>query len=121
VATEVARRSGLSKLVGDFVSLLAERGRTDHLEAIAEKYQALMDEDLHRVRARVRSAVALTDEERGLLAATLERALGSQQVLLEEIVDGTMLGGVIVESGGVVLDGSLQGQLERIRRRLGGS
>jgi F0F1-type ATP synthase delta subunit len=31
-----------------------------------------------------------------------------------------MLGGFIVESGGVVLDGSLDGQLDRMRRRLGG-
>jgi F-type H+-transporting ATPase subunit delta len=120
VATEVARRSGLSKLTSDFLSLVAGRGRTDHLEAIAEKYQKLMDEDLHRVRAQVRTAVPLTDEERRLLAAKLQRALGGQQVMLEEIVDETMLGGFIVESGGVVLDGSLDGQLDRMRRRLGG-
>jgi len=29
-----------------------------------------------------------------------------------------MLGGLIVESGGGVLDGSLEGQLERMRHRL---
>jgi hypothetical protein len=42
-------------------------------------------------------------------------------VLLEEIVDREMLGGFIVESGSVVLDGSLEGQLERMRRRLAGA
>jgi len=40
-------------------------------------------------------------------------------VLLDEIIDRTMLGGFVVESGGIVLDGSLEGQLEQIRRRLG--
>jgi F-type H+-transporting ATPase subunit delta len=120
LAAEVARRSGLSKLTSDFLSLVAGRGRTDHVEAIAEKYQRLMDEDLRRVRAQVRTAVPLTDEARGMLSAKLERALGARQVLLEEVVDRTMLGGFIVTSGSVVVDGSLEGELERMRRRLGG-
>jgi F0F1-type ATP synthase delta subunit len=48
-AMEVAQRSGLSKLTSDFLALVAERGRTDHLAVIAGKYQKLLDEDLHRV------------------------------------------------------------------------
>lgn len=40
-------------------------------------------------------------------------------MLLDEIIDRTMLGGFVVESGGIVLDGSLEGRLEQIRRRLG--
>jgi hypothetical protein len=37
---------------------------------------------------------------------------------LTEVVDRAMLGGFIAESGSVVVDGSLEGQLERMRRRL---
>jgi hypothetical protein len=68
--------------------------------------------------AKLRTAVALTDEERQMLSAKLKQALRSRQVVLEEIVDRMMLGGFIAEGGGVVLDGSLEGQLERMRRRL---
>ena len=118
VATEVAQRSGLSTLTSDFLTLVAGRGRTDHLEAIAKKYWKLLDEDLGRVRAHIRIAVPLTDEERGLLSAKLGQALGGRQVVLTEVVDRAMLGGVIVESGSTVVDGSLEGQLERMRRRL---
>lgn len=53
-----------------------------------------------------------------MLSAQLGKALGSRQVVLEEIVDPAMLGGFIVDSDSVVLDGSLEGQLDRIRRRL---
>jgi F-type H+-transporting ATPase subunit delta len=118
VATEVARRSGLSKLTGDFLALVAEHGRVDHLQVIVEKYEKLLDKDLGRVRGRVRTAVPLTDAERGMLSAKLGQMLEARQVVLEEVVDRAMLGGFIVESGSVVLDGSLEGQLERIRRRL---
>jgi F-type H+-transporting ATPase subunit delta len=119
VATEVAQGSGFSKLTSDFLALVAERDRTDHLAVIATKYRTLVDEDLHRVRAQVRTAFPLAIEARGRLAAKLEQALGGRQVLLEEAVDRTMLAGFIMESAGVVLDGSLEGQLERMRRRLG--
>jgi F-type H+-transporting ATPase subunit delta len=118
VAKEVAQRSGLSKLMTDFLALVAERGRADHLNVIAEKYQKLRDVDLGRVRAHVRTTLPLTDEERVMLSAKLGKALGSRHVVLEEIVDRAMLGGFIVESGSIVLDGSLEGQLDRIRGRL---
>ena len=118
VATEIAQRSGLSKLTTDFLALVAGRGRTDHLKVIAEKYQKRLDEDLGRVRAHVRTPVPLTDEEREMLSAKLGKALGSRQVVLEQIVDRAMLGGFIVNSDSVVLDGSLEGQLDRMRRRL---
>jgi F0F1-type ATP synthase delta subunit len=35
-----------------------------------------------------------------------------------EVVDRAMLGGLVVESGSIVLGGSREGQLERMRRRL---
>ena len=111
VATEIAQQSSLSKLTTDFLALVAGRGRTDQLKVIA-------DEELGRVRVHVRTPVPLTDEGRAVLSAKLEKALGSRQVVLEEIVDRAMLGGVVVESDSVVLDGSLEGQLDRIRRRL---
>jgi F-type H+-transporting ATPase subunit delta len=97
---------------------VAGRGRTDHLKVIAEKYQKRLDEDLGRLRAHVRTSVPLTDEERGMLSAKLGKALGRRRVVLAEIVDRAMLGGFIVESGSVVVDGSLAGQLDRMRRRL---
>jgi ATP synthase F1 delta subunit len=103
VAMEVAQRSDLSKLASDFMSLVAGRGRTDYIEAIAARYEKLVDEHLGRVRARVRTAVPLTDEGRRTLSAKIGQTLGSRQVLLEDIVDPTMLGGFVVESGGVVV------------------
>jgi F0F1-type ATP synthase delta subunit len=45
--------------------------------------------------------------------------MGGRHVLLEEIIDRTMLGGFIVEASDVVLDASLEGQLEQMRHHLG--
>src|SRR5438093_1176881 len=74
VATEVAQKSGLSKLTSDFAALVAGRGRTDHIEVIAEKYRRLLDEDLGRVHQdRTRAPEPAGNARGGSLEGQLER------------------------------------------------
>ena len=117
-AADVASRLGVPKLVADFVALLAARGRLDHLEEIGSAYRDLDDAARGRVRAAVRTALPLTEPARVALAARLSERLGGKQVLMEETVDRSLLGGFVAEVGSTVLDGSLDGQLARIRERL---
>jgi F-type H+-transporting ATPase subunit delta len=117
-AVEVADRAGATPLVRDFLALVVAHGRADHLGAIGTAYRDMVDADAGRVRARVRTSVALGDEEEKALAGRLGQALGGQQVVLEETVDPTLLGGFVAEVGSLVLDGSLDGQLARLRQRL---
>ena len=117
-ATEIGRRSGLAKLAVDFLALVVERGRANHVGVIAETYEKLLDIELGRARAHVRSAVPLTAGEQERLVATLGKMLPADQVVLDEIVDPGLLSGFVVETGSVVLDGSLRGQLNTMRRRL---
>ncbi|MGH7279697.1 MAG: ATP synthase F1 subunit delta [Candidatus Rokuibacteriota bacterium] len=118
VAADVAAKLNLSPLMQDFLALVAARGRVDHLEAIADAYRGLVDDEVGRVRARVRTAVPLTQDERTTLAARLGRAFGGHQVVIDEVVDRNLLGGFVAESGSLVVDGSLDGQLDRLRERL---
>ncbi len=117
VALTVAERVGCGKAVRDLMALVASRGRMDHLPEMVEAYRGLVDEAAGRVRAVVRSAIALTEDERRLLAARIERALG-KRVVLEETVDASLLGGFVAQVGSLILDGSLDGQLHRMRERL---
>jgi F-type H+-transporting ATPase subunit delta len=118
IAAEIGRRLELSRLTADFLVLVAVQGRADHLGAIAETYRALLDAERGRVRARVRSAVPLTEADRTALAARLGRAMGGKQVLVEDVVDENLLGGFVAEIGSLNVDGSLDGQLARLRERL---
>jgi F-type H+-transporting ATPase subunit delta len=117
VAREVAQRAGLGKLVQDFVALVAARGRADHLPEMATAYRALVDEALGRATGEVRTAVPMTEDEKRRLSARLGRALG-KDVVLEEVVDRSLLGGFVARVGSFVLDGSLDGQLRRLHERL---
>ena len=117
-AMEIASRLEVSPLVRDFVGLVARGGRAQHLDAIAVAFRDMVDADLGRVRARVRTAVPLTDPERDALRARLGRVMGGKQVLVDEHVDQTLLGGFVAEIGSYIVDGSLDGQLARIGERL---
>jgi F-type H+-transporting ATPase subunit delta len=77
----------------------------------------MVDETLGRVRAEVRTSVAFTADEKTQLAARLGRAL-DKQVLVDESVDTSLLGGFVAQVGSLILDGSLDGQLARMRERL---
>ena len=117
-ADDIAQRLGVGKLVRDFLGLVAGHGRGDLLPEIGDAYRALVDADLNRARARVRAAVPLTDAERGTLAARLGAVLGGKQVAMEDVVDTSLLGGFVAEIGSLIVDGSLDGQLARLKDRL---
>jgi len=117
IALALAERAGCGKAVCDFAGLVAERGRMDHLTEIVGAYRQLVDDDEGRARASVRSAAPLTDAEKEELARRLEGALG-KRIVLEERVDPALLGGFVAQVGSYILDGSLDGQLARMRERL---
>lgn len=117
IAVAIAERAGAGKTVRDFVGLVAERGRMDHLREILAAFRDMVDEDLGQARADVRTAAPLTDAERDELARRLGGALG-KRILLEERMDPTLLGGFVAQVGSYIVDGSLDGQLARMRERL---
>jgi F-type H+-transporting ATPase subunit delta len=101
------------------MGLLAERGRIAYLPDIVTAYGALVDEELGQARARVRARVPLTEQEKERIAARLQQAVG-KRIILEEQQDTTLLGGFVAQVGSLILDASLNHQLERLRARLAG-
>jgi F-type H+-transporting ATPase subunit delta len=117
-AAEVATRLGVSPLVKDFLALVAVRNRAEHIAAIQTAYRALVDEHRRRVRVRLRTAIPLTDPERQSLGRRLSQLLEGRELVIDEMVDPSLLGGFVAEVGSMILDGSLDTQLVRMREQL---
>ena len=101
----------------NLLALLAERNRLGHLASLVDHFRDLADAHLGRIRARVTSAVPLSDEAAQSIALRL--AAGARaKVLLEQDVDPELIGGVVAQVGNLVFDGSLRAQLEALRRSL---
>jgi len=101
----------------EFLELLLTKGRFGLLAAVVERYRELVEEERGIVRARAVTAVRLTDAERAGLVERLQRVTG-KQVLLSEVVDPAILGGVVVTVGDRIIDGSVRSTLRELRDSL---
>jgi F-type H+-transporting ATPase subunit delta len=119
VAARVGEVLGVSRLLRNFLGVLAENNRLRDLPAIRSQYERLEDEALGRVRARVLSAQPLSEENRARIDEIFERQTG-KRVIAETAVVPDLLGGAVVELQGRVFDGSLRTRLERLRQALSG-
>jgi len=100
-----------------FVDLLAENGRLDYLPEIAERFEELKAEDQNVADVEVTSAVELDGPQRERLAGALRTRL-RRDVRLHCTVDPSLIGGAVVRSGDMLIDGSLATQLERLGTEL---
>ncbi len=117
IVVELAGRLGLSDLSTNFLSLLVTRDRLDGMPAIADHYHRLLDDARGRVNARVVASQALGEEQRTSLSEVVGRMTGKTAILTEE-VDPAIIGGIVVEVGGKVYDGSVRTQLQTLRKSI---
>ena len=80
-----------------------------------EGYVTLAAAQKNRVVATVRVAKPLTENQRDRLVAALTNQIG-RQVTIQEVIDPDILGGVRVELGDEVFEGTVSGRLEAARR-----
>ncbi len=108
---------GASHAVRNFLFVVIDHRRIDELPSMVEAFEALLDERLGFVRANVSSARLLTDAQKGSLEAELSR-LSGKRAKLTFVIDPSLIGGVVARLGSRVYDGSVKGQLEKLRVKL---
>ena len=97
-----------------FLMLLCEKGRMQCFEAAVSEYNALLDASEHISNAKVTSASPLTAEEKEKLKNKLETVYHGTVHMTYE-VNASLLGGVIVEVDGKIMDGSLRQRLRDVK------
>ena len=108
----------VSDKVRNFVYVVIDHRRGHDFASIVDGFETLLDERLGFVAAEIRSAKPLTDTQRAQLEAQVSRLAG-KKAKLRFTSDPTLIGGVIAHVGSTVYDGSVRGQLERLRTRMG--
>ena len=104
--------------VRNFLSVIIDHGRITALPSIIEAFEALIDERLGFLRADVASAQALTAAQEAAMEVQLSRLAG-KKAKLRFTTDPALVAGVVARVGSTVYDGSVRGQLERLRVKLG--
>ena len=98
-------------------AVVAPRGRT--FDRTVELYGQVAADRRSRLVATVTASAPLTEEQRSRLSAVLRRIYG-HEVHLNVQLDEDIVGGIRVEIGDEVIDGSVLSRLDEARRRLVG-
>jgi len=117
---EAIDRIGADRLGAEgrnLAKLLVEAHQTEAIDAIAEEFERLHDEQAGRVRAVATTAVPLGSGDRERLISDLSRRLG-REVRLDARVDPHILGGLVLQTGDRLVDASVRSRLQQLRRQL---
>ncbi|MEB3197942.1 MAG: ATP synthase F1 subunit delta [Candidatus Sericytochromatia bacterium] len=97
--------------------LMLEKKRGALLPELRGAFRRRLDARQRRAAVQVTSAFALDEQQTLSLSAQLERQLG-QSVVMQTLVDPSLIGGCIVKIDDQVIDYSLRGRLEALRLSL---
>lgn len=100
-----------------FLGELAEHRRIELLPEVAELFEQYKRESESQLLVKVTSAFALDVAQAEQLKASLKRRF-KREIELETSVDASLLGGVVIDAGGEVIDGSARGRLARLSSAL---
>ncbi len=115
VSRVVAPKS--SEYFANFLKVLVQHGRVDLIEQIQKQVVLINEEASGRRRVQIRSARPLTDNSRAQIYSQLKNKLGFDPIL-QELVDESLIGGLIIQVGDTVYDSSLRTRLKTLAGRL---
>lgn len=115
VLAEITR--GGQPLVANVLQLVLARGRWAALPELLQAYDALAIVEEGIVEVEVVSAAELSPETEKKIAARIQEATG-RRVEMARRVDPSILGGLVLRIGDVIVDGSVKARIRQLRRRL---
>jgi F-type H+-transporting ATPase subunit delta len=100
-----------------FVRVLAENRRLGLAPQILEQFTALKAQREQTVDVEMRSPFEVSDAVRERFAAALSKRL-QREVVVNTEIDPSLLGGVLIRAGDLVIDGSVRGRLNKLAEAL---
>ena len=101
----------------NFLKILVEKGRISSLKSIELTFKELLNDKQNIIEGTVISAIALTEKQVKELEEKLSKKY-NKNVTLENEVDQSILGGVLVRLGNTQIDGSVKTRLNNIKDQL---
>ncbi|MDO5606701.1 MAG: F0F1 ATP synthase subunit delta [Paracoccus sp. (in: a-proteobacteria)] len=115
--TALAARMGLDAPLANTLALMAQNRRLFALPQLVARLEALIADHRGEVTADVTSAVALSEEQKQRLTATLAEKSG-KVVKLNTRVDESLIGGMIVKLGSQMIDSSVRSKLASLQNAM---
>ena len=107
----------VTPVTSNFLRILLQNNRIQYLPQVYKKYLSSVNERKGIVSAKVSTAALLSPQELKNFGDRLAGFTG-KQVTIEPQTDGNLLGGVVVQIGDTIFDGSIRARLLEMRKRL---
>jgi F-type H+-transporting ATPase subunit delta len=113
----IAAKMGLSALTKNSLGLMATKRRLFVLPQLIAELRQLVATEKGEVTAEVVSATPLTTEQTASLIATLTKRVG-KDVKLKATVDESLIGGLVVKLGSMMIDTSIRAKLAGLKNAM---
>jgi F-type H+-transporting ATPase subunit delta len=117
VLDAIVGRDGISKQVRNLVAVLIDHRRVHFLDPVIKQLEKELDARLGFAEAEIISVRKLEDAEKREFEAQVEKLTG-KKVRARYEQDASLLGGAVVRVGSTIYDGSVKGQLERMKEAI---
>ena len=117
VLDAIVEQTAVARPVRNFIAVLIDHRRIAMLDDVARQFDNKLNAQLGFAEAEISSARPLSEDGKRQLESQLERLTG-KKVRAQYSSDPELLGGVVVRVGSTIYDGSVRGQLERIKQDL---
>jgi|SRR5579863_7161352 len=113
----IAKQIGAARPIRNFMAVIIDHRRIAMLDDIVRQFETELDAQLGFAEVEISSARTLSPEEKRELESRVERMTG-KKVRARYTANPGLLGGVMVKVGSTIYDGSVRGQLEKMRQEL---
>jgi len=117
VLDAIVEREGFSRMVRNFLAVLIDHRRVNFLAPMVRQFELELNERMGFTEAEITSARELSPPEQTSLEGQVEQLTG-KKVRARYARDPSLLGGAVIRVGSTIYDGSVSGQLERIREAI---
>jgi F-type H+-transporting ATPase subunit delta len=117
VIEKIVARLGASKIIRNFLFVLADHRRTQLIPEVIAAFHQVIRQRQGVAEAEVSSAIELSTAQKKEMSATLARLTG-KKIEAKYALDPALLGGAVVRIGDTIYDGSLRSRLNEMRARL---
>lgn len=115
---DIVKSGGVSELTGNLLCVLTEKGRMSCFSGIAKRFRELYNDKLKLAEITVTTSAPLSAEMKDKIVEKMSKIIG-KTVTVNERLDKSIIGGIIIDYGSRRYDGSVKARLNELSKELG--
>lgn len=115
---EEAKEEQFSDVVDSFARLMVENGDSNNIEEIVNNFQEIWNDNKNIVEAEIITVHELNEGMMDILRDYIKTTTGASEVFLEQKVDESILGGVVIKYKDKILDASLKKEIQELKKHI---